>query len=75
MAYKLSLGEFVTTLRHFLTNDRQGSSAGRTAEARQPLAVAAAGVRVDKTQAPYPAGAQFVRLSRPSDTSVDTACE
>jgi radical SAM superfamily enzyme YgiQ (UPF0313 family) len=53
MAYKLTLREFATTLRHFLTNYRQGSSAGRTAEARQAVAAAAPGVRIDKTQSPY----------------------
>lgn len=53
MAYKLSFSEFLTTLRHFLTNYRQGSSAGRTAEARQSVATAAPGVRIDKTQSPY----------------------
>jgi anaerobic magnesium-protoporphyrin IX monomethyl ester cyclase len=51
-AYRFSVGDFVTTLRHFLTNYRQGSSAGRTAEARQSVAVAAPGVRLDKTQSP-----------------------
>jgi hypothetical protein len=46
------LKDFVTTLRHFHTNYRQGSSAGRTAEARHTLASAAPGVRIDETQSP-----------------------
>src|SRR6516162_3473397 len=49
-AYKFSMRDFVTTLRHFLTNYRQGSSAGRTAEARHSVAATARGVRLDKTQ-------------------------
>ena len=31
VAYRFGVRDFVTTLRHFLTNYRQGSSAGRTA--------------------------------------------
>jgi len=52
VAYKFSMRDFVTTLRHFLTNYRQGSSAGRTAEARHSVAATARGVRLDKTQSP-----------------------
>jgi radical SAM superfamily enzyme YgiQ (UPF0313 family) len=35
MAYKLSIGEFVTTLRHFLTNYRGISKMSRSASAKQ----------------------------------------
>lgn len=52
IAYRLSITDFLTTLRHFLTNYRQGSTAGRTAEARQPLVATAPGLRRDKTQSP-----------------------
>ncbi|MCA9729921.1 MAG: hypothetical protein KC729_19715, partial [Candidatus Eisenbacteria bacterium] len=52
VAYRFSLGDFMTTLRHYLTNYRQGSSAGRTAEARHTVADTAADVRLDKTQSP-----------------------
>jgi radical SAM superfamily enzyme YgiQ (UPF0313 family) len=34
LPYQMSLPDFLVTLRHFLTNYRQGSAAGRTAEAR-----------------------------------------
>jgi anaerobic magnesium-protoporphyrin IX monomethyl ester cyclase len=34
LPYGMSLSDFVVTLRHYLTNYRQGSKAGRTAEAR-----------------------------------------
>jgi anaerobic magnesium-protoporphyrin IX monomethyl ester cyclase len=52
VAYRFGLKDFLTTLRHFLTNYRQGSSAGRTAEARHTLVSTASGVRVDETQSP-----------------------
>ena len=32
LPYKMSLSEFVITLKHFLANYRQGSLAGRNAE-------------------------------------------
>ncbi|MBK8233877.1 MAG: B12-binding domain-containing radical SAM protein [Candidatus Eisenbacteria bacterium] len=50
VAYKLGWGDFITTLRHYLTNYRQGSTAGRTAEARN--LIAEAGQAVDRTQSP-----------------------
>jgi radical SAM superfamily enzyme YgiQ (UPF0313 family) len=52
VAYPFSARDFITTLRHFLTNYRQGSTAGRTAEARRPLARNASGARLDQTQSP-----------------------
>ena len=52
VAYKFTVRDFITTLKHFLTNYRQGSSAGRTAEARHAVAKAGPGVRLDKTQSP-----------------------
>jgi len=50
--YQFTLRDFATTLSHFLTNYRQGSSSGRTSEARYSVASAAPGLRLDKTQSP-----------------------
>ncbi len=52
VAYRFSVRDFWTTVRHFVTNYRQGSTAGRTAESRQPIVSTARGVRLDKTQSP-----------------------
>ncbi len=55
VAYRFGLRDFVTTLRHFLTNYRQGSSAGRTAEARHAVAAGPSSVRLDETRSPLAA--------------------
>jgi radical SAM superfamily enzyme YgiQ (UPF0313 family) len=52
VAYDFSLADFIATLRHFLTNYRQGSSAGRTAEARHTVLSTRPEGRLDQTQSP-----------------------
>lgn len=59
IAYRFSVGDFITTFRHFLTNYRQGSSAGRTAEARNSVAQPNPSVRSDRTASPLPAGSKW----------------
>jgi anaerobic magnesium-protoporphyrin IX monomethyl ester cyclase len=53
VAYKFTMKDFVTTLKHFLGSYRRGSPAGRTAEAKQPAVAASAGASQDRTQSPY----------------------
>lgn len=52
VAYRFGLRDFITTLQHYLTNYRQGSAAGRTAEARHTVAQTAPTVRLDRLQSP-----------------------
>jgi anaerobic magnesium-protoporphyrin IX monomethyl ester cyclase len=52
LPYRMSLPDFLVTLRHYLTNYRQGSSAGRTAEARYSVVRPSEGARLNVIQSP-----------------------
>jgi radical SAM superfamily enzyme YgiQ (UPF0313 family) len=52
VAYRFRPGDFVRTLLHFLRSYRQGSTGGRTAEARRPAAAGGPGIEENRTQSP-----------------------
>lgn len=56
MAYKLSVRELASTAWHYMRSYRRGSTGGRTADAKAPVAEAGDGVKLDRTQSPICGG-------------------